>query len=78
VILREPEDEREEREAEEDLLAEVDEDLDLEDELILFEVVERELPFDDELILAVLLLFDEPRVILLTRELVFRVFIFLG
>jgi hypothetical protein len=78
VILREPEDEREEREAEEDLLAEVDEDLDLEDELILFEVVLREFPFDDELILAVLLLFDEPRVILLTRELVFRVFIFLG
>jgi hypothetical protein len=79
VILREPEDEREERETEEVLLAEEDEDLGLEDdELILFEVVLRELPFDDVLILAVLLLFDVPLVMLLTRELVFRVFIFLG
>lgn len=67
-----------ERETEEVLLAEEDEDLDLEDELILFEVVLRELPFDDVLILAVLLLFDAPLVMLLTRELVFRVFIFLG
>lgn len=78
MILREPEDDLEEREAEEDLLAEEDEDLDLEDELILFGVVLRELPFEEELILADLLLFDVPLVILLTRELVFRVFIFLG
>lgn len=37
-MLREPEDEREEREAEEELRAEDAEDLDLEDELILFAV----------------------------------------
>jgi hypothetical protein len=48
------------------------------DELILFGVVLRELPFDDVLILAVLPLFEVLLVILLTTELVFRVFIFLG
>lgn len=76
--MREPEDDLEEREAEEVLLAEEDDDLDLVEELILFEAVLRELPFDDELILAVLPLFDAPLAILLITELVFRVFIFLG
>ncbi len=41
--MREPEDEREEREADEDLRAEDAEDLDLEDELIPLELELREL-----------------------------------
>lgn len=43
LTLRELEDEREEREAEEDLREEAEEDLDLEDELIFLEVELREL-----------------------------------
>jgi len=43
LTLREPEDEREEREAEEDLREEAEDDLDLEDELILFAVERLEL-----------------------------------
>jgi len=38
LMLREPEDEREEREAEEELREETEDGLDLEDELILFAV----------------------------------------
>ena len=78
LTLREPEDERDEREAEEDLRAEDEEDLDLEEELILLEVELLELLLDEELILADRLLFEEPLVMRLIRELDFLVLIFLG